>query len=103
MSRGDELSGGDDPGSEGTSDEVASEAVSEFPELTLPYTEDDRVFPETRALRETALALYVVTKSGLRGWVPKSQIRKYSDCYYPGDVETLVVSRWWAEKVKWEP
>ena len=64
-----------------------------------PYTSDDYAI-QARALRETAKALQVVTEKGT-AWVPKSQIRRYSDCYYPGDSETLVVSRWWAQKAGW--
>lgn len=68
-----------------------------------PYDlENDVVIENASALSESEKALYVVCSDGRRGWVPKSQLRRYSDCYYPGDCNvTLVVSRWWARKAKW--
>lgn len=67
-----------------------------------PYT-DDVVIPESSAVRESDKALYVIAGNGKAGWVPKSQIRRYSDCYYVGDRnQTLVVSRWWATVVRWK-
>lgn len=55
-------------------------------------------FPACEALRQTAKAVLVRMEDGRERWVPQSQIHPDSEVWKTGDVGTLVITAWLAER-----
>ena len=49
-------------------------------------------------IRETGLAVLVLSDTGEEKWIPKSVIDDNSEVYGHGTDGVLIVAEWWAEK-----
>lgn len=60
-----------------------------------------RRFKNCICVKDTGKAILVENEDGESAWVPQSQVDEDSEVYSDGDEGTLVVSKWFSDRIEW--